>query len=251
MNTLTAQALLQAWERVQDEHPLRRSLVLLHTAWPRADEQGWGALPVGSRDRALIRLREALFGSQLDTVVDCPACGETLQLQFGTGDLHGASMDRLDAGDAPADLSFHGDGWTLDYRLPCSDDLIAAADGAQLDRDAAFARLVARCVIAARDGDRAADVDELPPALIDRLQAEMARHDPGADTRVALQCPACGHGFERAFDIGAYLWDEFDDWAQRILADVHVLAGAYGWSEADILSLSAARRSRYIAMVQA
>ena len=94
-------------------------------------------------------------------------------------------------------------------------------------------------------------VAELPAAVIDQLQQDMAARDPGADLRIALTCPACGHGFDRRFDIAGHLWDALDDWAERTLAEVHALAGAYGWSEPQVLSLSAARRQRYIAMVQA
>lgn len=49
-----------------------------------------------------------------------------------------------------------------------------------------------------------------------------------------------------AFDIGAYLWEEVDAWADRTLRDVHLLAASYGWSERDILDLSPARRGRYL-----
>ena len=100
-----------------------------------------------------------------------------------------------------------------------------------------------------RDGGPAT-VAQLPHSVVDRLEQEMARRDPGADARVALECAACGHAFERRFDIGAYLWDELDDWAQRTLAEVHVLAGAYGWSEPQVLALSASRRRHYISLVQ-
>jgi hypothetical protein len=34
-----------------------------------------------------------------------------------------------------------------------------------------------------------------------------------------------------------------------LLAEVHVLAGAYGWSEDAILALSPSRRQHYIALV--
>ena len=39
--------------------------------------------------------------------------------------------------------------------------------------------------------------------------------------------------------------------ARRLLLDVHQLASAYGWSEMEILSLSATRRNAYLEMVRA
>jgi len=73
--------------------------------------------------------------------------------------------------------------------------------------------------------------------------------DPQADVRLDLTCTACGHHWESIFDIATYFWREIDDWAQRMLRDVHILAMAYSWSEADILSMSAWRRQAYLQMV--
>jgi len=247
MNTLTAQGVLQTWENAQREHPLRRSLALLRTAWPEVDASEWGAMPIGVRDTWLFRLQEALFGPDLDTLVACPSCNEPLQTRFSTADLQATVAD-TGAGQDTASLC--SDGYELDYRLPCSDDLLALADTPDAPVASAARRLLERCVLSARHAAQPATIDQLPAVVIDRLQQAMAQGDPGADTTVALACPACGHGFERRFDIGAYLWDELDDWAQRTLAEVHVLARAYGWSEPQILALSAARRGHYIALVQ-
>lgn len=242
MSTLTAQAVLQTWEHAHGEHPLRRALALLRTAWPEADAQAWGTMPLGTRDAYLFQLQELLFGPELDTIAACPSCHETLETRFSTADLRTPQADEARA-------SLQVDGFELDYRLPGSDDLLAMVEGTGTDDGAN--RLLERCVLSARHAGSATPASELPLAVVERLQQEMARRDPGADTTVALTCPACGHGFERRFDIGAYLWDELDDWAQRTLGEVHLLAGAYGWSEAQILDLSAARRSHYIALVQA
>ena len=66
-----------------------------------------------------------------------------------------------------------------------------------------------------------------------------------------LTCPACGHVWSAALDIAAYLWGELDDWAQDLLAQVHVLARHYAWSERDILTMSAVRRRFYLDLLQA
>ena len=52
-------------------------------------------------------------------------------------------------------------------------------------------------------------------------------------------------------DIGSFVWAEIESRARRLLWEVHTLASAYGWSEAETLSLSAARRASYMRMVQA
>ncbi|GAA0764039.1 hypothetical protein LRH25_10650 [Ideonella azotifigens] len=239
---LSAQSVLHTWEQAQAMAPLRRSLALLRLAWPEVTPGEWGALPIGARDARLFALFEALFGATLDTLVDCPACGEALELSLRTTDL------RPEPAGEPAPQPLQCEGYELAYRLPCSDDL-AALQGSG-NASTAVQQLIERCVLQARLAGRVVNAAELPPAVIERLQQDMALRDPGADIRVALSCPACAHGFERRFDIGDYLWEELDDWAERTLAEVHTLASAYGWSEPQVLSLSADRRRRYIALVQ-
>jgi len=240
---LGAQALLQAWEQAQPLHPLQRADVLLGLAWPEVAPTAWGTLPIGTRDAHLFTLFEAWFGATLDLRVDCPACGEALELALRTTDL------RPEPPDAGASIPpLQCDGYELAYRLPGSDDLVALLDTD--DPDTAMARLLDRCVLQARRAGMPVAAAALPPPVIERLQQNMAVRDSGADLRVVLACPACGHGFDRRFDIGAMLWDTLDDWAERTLGEVHTLASAYGWSEPQVLSLGAARRQRYIAMVQ-
>ncbi len=62
--------------------------------------------------------------------------------------------------------------------------------------------------------------------------------------------PAATAGWS-AFDVGALLWEELVAQARGLLAEVHVLARAYGWSEAEVLELSRSRRAAYLAMVAA
>jgi hypothetical protein len=247
MKALTAQTLLQAWEHLHGKHPVRRSLALLRAAWPEVEAQQWGAMPIGVCDDWLLRLHESLFGTELDTLVGCPACSEPLQLSFSTTDLRPTAVHE-DTAAAPSALSC--DGYELGYRLPNSNDLLEVIEGGAQTPAGAVAQLLERCVLDARRDSTLIAVNELPPAVIDRLQQAMALRDPGADMRVALVCPACSHRFDRRFDIGAYLWEELDDWAQRTLAEVHTLASAYGWSEPQVLALSASRRQQYIGLAQ-
>ena len=43
--------------------------------------------------------------------------------------------------------------------------------------------------------------------------------------------------------------DRLDVAAGRLMRDIHLLASAYGWTEAEVLSLSAWRRQAYLDMV--
>jgi hypothetical protein len=66
-----------------------------------------------------------------------------------------------------------------------------------------------------------------------------------------VRCEACGHEGSAQLDAGELLWDEIDARAHALLGEVHQLARAYGWTESEILGLSAARRAAYLSMAVA
>ena len=65
-----------------------------------------------------------------------------------------------------------------------------------------------------------------------------------------IHCPKCGSRWHSTFDIVSYFWSELEVRAKRQLWEVHTLAAAYGWSEADILDMSPMRRQLYMEMAQ-
>jgi hypothetical protein len=94
------------------------------------------------------------------------------------------------------------------------------------------------------------DVGDLPEAVVQELSGRLARADRQADIALDLRCPECAGSWSATFDIAAFLWAEISVRAKQLLGDVHALAWAYGWSEADILAMSDARRQCYLGMVQ-
>jgi hypothetical protein len=241
VHTPSAHALLEAWERGLEQGPVDRGLTLLSLASPGDDPDALAMLSIGERDRRLLTLREAVFGPHMTGLVACTRCGEQLELEFATHELRAAP---------PADtvLTLRGDGHELVLRLPDSRDLIAVAAA---DASAAPAVLLERCVVSARVGDEAIVAHCLTPELVAAIGRRLADADPQADLRFTLSCPACSFGWAAPFDVVSYLWTEIEAWAGRLLADVHVLASAYGWSESDILALNPARRQSYLRMAGA
>ena len=130
------------------------------------------------------------------------------------------------------------------YHLPTSRDLaVALAD--TVDAQTAAVRLLESCRLTPHES-AAWSVED-----VDEVGELMAAADPAAETRIALRCPACGHEQDEILDIASFLWAEIAAVAKRLLREVHALASAYGWTEAQVLSLSGARRSLYMEMVQA
>jgi len=199
------------WERGEGERPARRALALL----PSIDAQE----SVGTRDAALLALREQLFGSTFAGVTSCPVCAEEIELEFDASEVRRGPSRGTDAS----------------FRLPTTADLAAIED---LDDVAeARRRLFERCVLDA----------SIPEETIVQRMAEC---DPQADVQIEVSCPACEHRWREPFDIAQFLWTEVSVFARRLLGDVHDLARAYGWSERDILSLSPARRAAYLELVR-
>ena len=245
MNIPNAECLLRIWEEHAGVHPIRGALALLEAAASDLDGMSWAHVAVGERDAHLLELHETLFGPRLETTIRCPQCNERLESTFATRDLGRWRKTRR----APQGLKLSAGDWRIDYRLPNSEDLlqVSAID----DADAARSELLRRCVINVESAGKHQGPEPLPPSMANRLTEDMADHDPLADIRIQLNCPACQHAWTAGFDIVSYLWGELDDWAQRTLADVHALAREYGWNEREILALSPTRRRHYIQMVHA
>jgi hypothetical protein len=118
------------------------------------------------------------------------------------------------------------------------------------NHDAFRAQLLRRCVIDIRDLDgESCDPADLSRESIEALALEMERRDPMSLVRLDVDCSYCGHAWQSLFDIATHLWSDVNEWAKETLHDVHRLASAYGWSERDILNMSAGRRARYLEMV--
>ena len=244
MRVPNAQELLAAWERGLHQPPIVRALLLLAEACPEESFDELADLPIGQRDLRLLDLRERLFGARLTATAACPECAERLEADIGVADVRFGS-----GASEPSANSLVVDGHCVVFRLPTSSDVLATLAAPRSERPA---RLLERCVIEAHDEAReAVSADALPAPVREAVSARMAEAEPQADLRLGFTCSACGHAWGAPFDIGSYLWRELDVWAQRLLRDVTCLARAFGWHEADVLSLSPTRRQIYLELCQA
>jgi hypothetical protein len=241
MHTLTASELLDLWERGQSEPPVQRMLALLAAAHPETGIEDLARLPIGRLDACLLRLRERLFGPEVSAVAECPACREQVETRFRL-----AEVSLPDDVAPEASHSVQIEGYRVTFRLPTSSDLLALAD-----RSAARESLLARCVLQIRDaGGAAIGAESLPEEIVTEIAVCMAAADPQADIELELVCPACAHRWPAYFDVARFLWKEVHAWALRTLRDVHGLARAYGWREADVLALSPTRRHLYLELAR-
>jgi hypothetical protein len=245
MRPLSAPELLAAWERSLAEPPALRALVLLAAACPETPVEDLARESVGRRDARLLTLREWTFGPQLASLASCPVCGERLEMAFDVAEIRVPGAE-----EGPCEpLSLAVAGCELTFRLPDSLDLAALAGGCD-GPEGVRRRLLARCLLGARgEGGAEVPLDELPAAAFQAVADRMALADPQGDVQLSLCCPACSYAWPAPFDIAAFFWTEVEAWSRLLLYEIHVLASAYCWPEADILALSPWRRRAYLGLI--
>jgi hypothetical protein len=226
---MDAQSLIACWELGRRRHPLDRALLLYAAAAPDEDPDSLADRPLGRRNAALLRLRRSIFGDTLKSCVDCPKCGERLEFSLSADAL----LER-----AASHALTHAQLGKLQLRLPTTRDLASIA--AETEESRAVRKLLERLA------DAPADELEFSE---EELTRALDTADPCIDLTLDLSCPACDHTWSAPFDVPAYLWDEIDVRARRVLDEVHALASTYCWSEKQILALSEVRRRAYLERV--
>jgi hypothetical protein len=234
----TAAAMLAAWEVGAASAPIDRAPTLLRSLNALPADVSVARLTVGQCDARLFALRRALFGDALEAVSTCPVCDAEIELVLALDQLQPEPI----AEPSPAITVSEG-GYTVSCRIPLNDDLGALA---RQGESARVEDLVERCAIEAHDATGAViPTEQLPPQTAHAVLEALAANDPGAHTPIAIRCP-CGAEWVDELDIRAITWADLTDWVSATLTEVHQLARAYGWSEADILAMSATRRRWYL-----
>jgi hypothetical protein len=253
MRILSNHQILAAWESGRAVERTRRGLLLAQLASPTQRPEELARMSVGRRDRMLLDLRRLTFGPTQEGVTICPACGDHVEFSFSLDTILSAANGN-EADSSGSELWVRCDEFECQFRLIRADDLDAAARAESVE--AARQCLIRRCVNRVIRGG----VEEfsagpgtselaLPEEVVARIAEAMDQADPLADLRFDTQCPACGHRWSDRFDVLTCLWQEIESRGRRLLEQVHVLAGAYGWSEMQILELSASRREHYVNLV--
>lgn len=240
MRTPDRTELLNVWERGADKPATLRALLLMSAICPENDSQALAHWNIGQRDHLLLDLRATLFGPEVHCLTDCPHCGEPIELDFRIDDI------RVPHGTAGRTYHAAASGYDVQFRLPDSTDLLALEGETPANAER---RLLERCVLGARTHDGDVEVASLPNAVRAVVSQGMSEADPQAEVLLDVSCPACASVSPAPFDIVSHLWAELDAWARRMLREVDALARVYGWSEDEILRLSAARRRAYLDLV--
>jgi hypothetical protein len=214
-------------------------------------------LSIGDRETLLLWLRRSMLGNTIQCVLRCPACSEKMELQLNVDEL---TLER------ELDPQFHyEDVVQLDderllvtFHIPTGADLEEAIRVASGVPEKAVVALAQRCVeeVLRNTDDPAApqvptSPDDWPQSLFPEISARIEKLDPQAELKIDLACPACGHHFEDFIDAGGLLLQELTARQRLRYREVHQLAKAYHWSEADILRMSPRKRQLYLDLLAA
>lgn len=161
----------------------------------------------------------------------CASCGEPFDFQ-----LRQTELPIKPAGESYPFASVEAGGERRRLRVPNGADQEAVASIA--GQAEAIAELVRRCLI---DGDPEAAAS-WSAEEIDRVERALEAVSPEVGVAAAVECPECGHGDRIAIDPYLALQRERED----LFAEVHALASAYHWSEAEILAMPSHRRRTYV-----
>jgi hypothetical protein len=224
--------IIALWEAGQGPARGRAARVLA-----AAGEADPAALTLGEAARRLLALRARLIGETLACLATCPSCGEVNAAAIATRALAGA-------GAAIGPIRAEAAGWRATARQLTLADLDDAAEAADLD--SAMALLRERALVSVERPDDVGADAPVPDALVAAAETALDAADALADPSMAFACAACGTRWDTAFDAAAFLVEELGARARRSLADIATLARSYGWSEADILAMPAARRRIYL-----
>lgn len=229
--------LLEAWDQASVAPVAGRGAVLVQLAGLCPDLDSVLDLGV-SECAALAALAHATaFGREVAGVITCSSCGELLSAQVSLPNAE----ELLTAATAGPRQAVVGE---FTVRAPTTRDLLAAA----ATPDRARAVLLSRCV-------RHGDGSPVDPAQLTQEEASLLDEAAEAITAATMttlcaRCPACGEQVRAALDTAAVLWDRVDIAAPALMEEVAVLARAFGWSEADLLAMPAARRAAYLERVE-
>jgi hypothetical protein len=236
MRALSGSDCLKLWESGADLHPLDQGLLVLSAALPDTPEPDLADWPLGKRNTALAQLRCLSFGPRLLGSITCSRCYDQLEVAIDGQWLAGEEGDHTRASEEPIVINGKS------FRLLTTRDLARTAHEA--DIRLASVGLAESCCL--EDGPSTEWSDE----DLDQIGKNLAVADPMAEIRLALRCPTCENEWEEDLDIVLFLWREIEARARRLLFEIHTLASAYGWTEADILALSDRRRALYFEMAQ-
>lgn len=209
-------------------------------------------LSAGDRELLLLSLRRRMFGNAMPCLLQCPACDERMDLDLKVDDLivQPRGEPQLQYDDV---IEVDGERFRVTFHLPTGGDIEKAVREAPSNPARAARSLAENCIdaVAEESALTGPGPEEWPESLVAEVAARVEGLDPQAEIKMQMTCPGCGHSFEQCMDTGGYLAQELAARQRVKYQEVHQLARAYHWSEADILRMGPRKRQLYLELLAA
>jgi hypothetical protein len=185
------------------------------------------------RDYLLAGVYQFTYGPRIQSVLPCAACQSKFDLDFMLPDW----MAHVRQG-APVPVrdeeGFYHMADETRFRLPDGTDEMAVWG---YPVEVAAEMLLQRCVPGPFQKEKWAAV-----------QQAMAEQAPVLLADMGATCPECGHFQNAHFDMQSFLLARIKNERNRVAAEVHCLAVAYGWAHREILDLPRSLRKTYVSL---
>lgn len=188
---------------------------------------------VNRRLQGLLAVTIATRGDAWTTTIRCSndSCAEPMDLPLRLG----AFMRRED----PAHVTCtFGDEERVEVALPTGTDQMAWLREGSNEAGAMLRRLLPT------------DADAMPPERLGAVEDSLAEADPLTVLDIETRCPACDAESHLALDLEHVCLTLLAAEQPGLLDDIHSLALAYHWSEAEILAVAPERRREYLARLE-
>jgi hypothetical protein len=192
------------------------------------------------RRRALAAVAAGTFGDTVAWQTRCTAsaCRQPMELELPLAPF------LSDVAQEPAFECSRQTGDRLIVRLPTGHDQRAWRSLAVRPDELPLA--MATSLVAAVNGRPPEAGWQLPADWLDDVETQLAARDSGTVTTVTPKCPTCGAHCTMDLDVESILLELFAREQRQAMDDVHRLARAYHWSEADVLGIPPRRRAAYL-----
>jgi hypothetical protein len=191
---------------------------------------------------ALAAVTAASQGSRLAAVARCPGkdCGAAIDFELDLPALLATDAGRRVAGRIP----LGGGSSEVALRLPTGRD--QAGWRREPPPDPASMALSLDMEI---DGRPAQDDRWMTEEFLEALGGLLESADPLTSLQARAECSGCGAVRDLDLDLETLLLRRLEAEQKYLLRQVHALAAAYHWPEAEILALPPGRRNRYLALL--
>lgn len=202
-----------------------------HEAARLTEQQAWG-WSVASRLQGLLAVVRATQTADLDVSARCHRCHETLSFSL--------PLEGFVQMPAPSPFTCQSEGGdAFEVRLPTGRDQQRWLENAEEDPVAMAKDLVTDETIKSNWGNH----------HMAAMEQQLEQADPYTALNLESECPYCGAAVSQPLNLEESLLRRLQSALTERLREVHRLARAYHWSEADILALPPGRRDFYLACV--